>query len=141
MNSSEHSMTAAPAGTSGRERRGWIAERRAVGSARALSDVVAGRAHASFTAVAPSSRLQLPKPASSVPARVSSQPSKGPLPPDDEMWEVGHVARFLKRSESWVYKKTALGVLPVHRLDGWGLRYVPAEIRGWAGEANKKKHR
>ena len=54
------------------------------------------------------------------------------------MWEVGHVARFLKRSESWVYKKTAAGVLPVHRLDGWGLRYVPLEIRNWADQPNKK---
>jgi predicted DNA-binding transcriptional regulator AlpA len=54
------------------------------------------------------------------------------LPPDNEMWEVAHVARFLKRSESWVYKKSSSGVLPVHRLDGWGLRYVPAEIRAWA---------
>ena len=63
-----------------------------------------------------------------------------PLPSDNEMWEVGHVARFLKRSNSWVYKKSAAGVLPVHRLDGWGLRYVPIEIRNWAGET-KKKHR
>ena len=62
------------------------------------------------------------------------------LPSDNEMWEVGHVARFLKRSESWVYKKSAAGVLPVHRLDGWGLRYLPIEIRNWAGET-KKKHR
>src|SRR5471030_2241480 len=58
------------------------------------------------------------------------------LPQEDELWEVAHVAQFLKRSESWVYKKTALGVLPVRRLDGWGLRYVPGEIRKWAGEAN-----
>ena len=35
----------------------------------------------------------------------------------NEMWEVGHVARFLKRSDSWVYKKSASGILPVHRLD------------------------
>jgi predicted DNA-binding transcriptional regulator AlpA len=71
-------------------------------------------------------------------------PSRSPgtsLPPEDELWEVEHVAQFLKRSESWVYKKTALAVLPVRRLDGWGLRYVPSEIRKWASEANKKKHR
>jgi hypothetical protein len=80
-------------------------------------------------------------PAREGPREVTPQLDSVPLPPENEMWEVGHVARFLKRSESWVYKKTATGVLPVHRLDGWGLRYVPVEIRGWAGEANKKKHR
>ncbi len=57
----------------------------------------------------------------------------GVLPPDNEMWEVGDVARFLKRSVSWVYKKSAAGVLPVRRLDGWGLRYVPEEVRAWVG--------
>ena len=67
-------------------------------------------------------------------------PVEDALPGDGEMWEVGHVARFLKRSESWVYKKSAAGILPVHRLDGWGLRYVPDEIRYWAGQT-KKKHR
>ena len=103
--------------------------------------MVAGRAQASFTAVAQSSGLQGWKPASSLPAAIVTPEDKRSLPPDNEMWEVGHVARFLKRSESWVYKKTAIGVLPVHRLDGWGLRYVPVEIRAWAGEANKKKYR
>ena len=61
------------------------------------------------------------------------------LPPDNELWEVGHVARFLKRSVSWVYKKSAVGVLPVHRLDGWGLRYVPAEMRAWAEGQKRRK--
>lgn len=79
-------------------------------------------------------------PPSSLPGAATTPIDKG-LPPDNEMWGVGHVALFLKRSESWVYKKTAAGVLPVHRLDGWGLRYVPVEIRAWAGEAHKKKHR
>src|SRR2546425_10772025 len=132
MNSSEHSMTAVPAGTSRRETRDGTTERRAVGSARGLSDVAAGRAQASFTAVAQSSGLQGRKPASSLPAAIVTPEDKRSLRPDNGMWEVGHAARFLKRSESWVYKKTAIGVLPVHRIDGRGLRYVPVEISDWA---------
>ncbi len=67
-------------------------------------------------------------------ARLSGEP----LPPDNEMWEVADVARFLKRSVSWVYKKSAAGVLPVHRLDGWGLRYVPEEVRAWVGQKRNR---
>ena len=64
-----------------------------------------------------------------------------PLPPDNELWEVGDVARFLKRSVSWVYKKSSAGVLPVHRLDGWGLRFVPSELRSWAEGQRRGKGR
>jgi predicted DNA-binding transcriptional regulator AlpA len=63
-----------------------------------------------------------------------------PLPPDTEIWEVAHVARFLKRSTSWVYKKAEGGVLPVTRLDGWGLRFDPREVRAWF-EAQKTRDR
>jgi predicted DNA-binding transcriptional regulator AlpA len=54
-----------------------------------------------------------------------------PLPPDNELWDVHAAARFLKRSVSWVYHKAEDGTLPVRRLGGWGLRFVPAELRGW----------
>lgn len=54
-----------------------------------------------------------------------------PLPPDNELWDVHAAARFLKRSVSWVYHKAEDGTLPVKRLGGWGLRFVPAELRAW----------
>lgn len=54
-----------------------------------------------------------------------------PLPPDDELWDVHAAARFLKRSVSWVYHKAEDGSLPVKRLGGWGLRFIPGELRAW----------
>ncbi len=53
------------------------------------------------------------------------------LPPDDELWDVHAAARFLKRSVSWVYHKAEDGTLPVRRLGGWGLRFIPGELRSW----------
>jgi predicted DNA-binding transcriptional regulator AlpA len=54
-----------------------------------------------------------------------------PLPPDDELWDVRAAARFLKRSVSWVYHRAEDGTLPVRRLGGWGLRFIPGELRAW----------
>jgi len=54
-----------------------------------------------------------------------------PLPPDDELWDVRAAARFLKRSVSWVYHRVEDGTLPVRRLGGWGLRFIPGELRAW----------
>ncbi len=56
---------------------------------------------------------------------------EGPLPPDDELWDVHAAARFLKCSVSWVYHKAEDGTLPVRRLGGWGLRFIPGELRSW----------
>jgi predicted DNA-binding transcriptional regulator AlpA len=53
------------------------------------------------------------------------------LPPDDELWDVHAAARFLKRSVSWVYHRAEDGSLPVRRLGGWGLRFIPGELRAW----------
>jgi len=53
------------------------------------------------------------------------------LPPDNELWDVRAAARFLKRSVSWVYHKAEDGTLPVKRLGGWGVRFIPAELRSW----------
>jgi predicted DNA-binding transcriptional regulator AlpA len=53
------------------------------------------------------------------------------LPPDNELWDVRAAARFLKRSVSWVYHKAEDGTLPVKRLGGWGLRFIPGELRAW----------
>src|SRR5512133_4357626 len=54
-----------------------------------------------------------------------------PLPPDNELWDVHAAARFLKRSVSWVYHRVEDGTLPVKRLAGWGVRFIPAELRAW----------
>jgi predicted DNA-binding transcriptional regulator AlpA len=53
------------------------------------------------------------------------------LPPDTELWDVHATARFLKRSVSWVYHRAEDGTLPVRRLGGWGLRFIPSEVRAW----------
>ncbi len=60
-----------------------------------------------------------------------------PLPPDNELWDVRAAARFLKRSVSWVYHKAEDGTLPVKRLAGWGVRFVPADLRSWVGQHTK----
>jgi len=54
-----------------------------------------------------------------------------PLPSDNELWDVRAAARYLKRSVSWVYHKAEDGTLPVKRLGGWGIRFVPVELRSW----------
>lgn len=61
------------------------------------------------------------------------------LPPDDELWDVHAVARFLKRSVSWVYHRAEDGSLPVKRLAGWGLRFIPGELRAWVGSGGARR--
>jgi predicted DNA-binding transcriptional regulator AlpA len=53
------------------------------------------------------------------------------LPGDDELWDVHAAAKFLKRSVSWVYHRAEDGTLPVRRLGGWGIRFIPSELRAW----------
>jgi hypothetical protein len=66
-------------------------------------------------------------------AEAAGRPGRLPvaLPPDDELWDVHAAARFLKRSVSWVYHRAENGSLPVRRLGGWGLRFIPGELRAW----------
>jgi predicted DNA-binding transcriptional regulator AlpA len=63
------------------------------------------------------------------------------LPPDDELWDVHAAARYLKRSVSWVYHRVEDGTLPVKRLGGWGLRFIPGDLRAWveAGGARRRR--
>jgi excisionase family DNA binding protein len=61
-----------------------------------------------------------------------------PLPPENELWDVHAAARYLKRSVSWVYHKAEDGTLPVKRLGGWGVRFVPAELRAWVERQHTK---
>ncbi len=72
--------------------------------------------------------------------RTIASASEGPLPPDSELWDVHAAARFLKCSVSWVYHKAEDGTLPVRRLGGWGIRFIPGELRGWveSGGAGKR---
>jgi predicted DNA-binding transcriptional regulator AlpA len=53
------------------------------------------------------------------------------LPPEDQLWDVRAAARYLQRSVSWVYHRAEDGTLPVRRLGGWGLRFIPGELRAW----------
>ncbi len=62
-----------------------------------------------------------------------------PLPPDDELWDVRAAARFLKRSVSWVYHRAEDGTLPVRRLGGWGLRFIPGELRAWVASDGARR--
>lgn len=64
-----------------------------------------------------------------------------PLPPDDELWDVQAAARFLKRSVSWVYHRAEDGTLPVKRLAGWGVRFIPSELRVWVQEGGARRGR
>src|SRR5512137_124087 len=87
-----------------------------------------------------------PRRAARAPARVASQPaSEAPapsaLPPDDELWDVRAAARYLKRSVSWVYHRAEDGTLPVRRLGGWGLRFIPGELRAWVDSDGARRTR
>jgi len=64
-----------------------------------------------------------------------------PLPAANELWDVRAAARFLKRSVSWVYHKAEDGTLPVRRLGGWGVRFIPAELRAWVESGGGRSHR
>ena len=64
-----------------------------------------------------------------------------PLPPDDELWDVQAAARFLKRSVSWVYHRVEDGTLPVKRLAGWGVRFIPSELRAWVQDGVARRGR
>lgn len=70
------------------------------------------------------------RPATPPASGATSQP-RASLPPDDELWDVTAAARFLGRSVSWVYHRAEDGTLPVRRLAGWGVRFIPSELRAW----------
>ncbi len=70
---------------------------------------------------------------------VSAPPGPTSLPPDDELWDVRAAARYLKRSVSWVYHKAEDGTLPVRRLGGWGIRFIPGELRAWVESCGARR--
>ena len=74
-------------------------------------------------------------------ARPSTRAALASLPPDNELWDVHATARFLKRSVSWVYHRAEDGTLPVKRIGGWGLRFIPAELRAWVEGSSEVKRR
>ena len=50
--------------------------------------------------------------------------------PDDQLWTVPDVAKFLRASTSWVYKAAERDQLPSIRI-GAMLRFDPTAIRSW----------
>jgi predicted DNA-binding transcriptional regulator AlpA len=79
----------------------------------------------------PKSKASRPARSGRAPEATVATASETELPPDNELWDVNAAARFLKRSVSWVYHKAEDGTLPVRRLGGWGLRFIPGELRAW----------
>ena len=73
------------------------------------------------------------------PSRARPATTEAPLPPDNELWDVHAAARFLKRSVSWVYHKAEDGTLPVRRLGGWGIRFIPGELRAWVESGGARR--
>lgn len=75
------------------------------------------------------------------PRRPARRMTADALPPDDELWDVQAAARFLRRSVSWVYHRAEDGTLPVKRLAGWGVRFIPSELRAWVQEGGARRGR
>lgn len=75
------------------------------------------------------------------PQRMPANAGEPQLPPDNELWDVRAAAKFLKRSVSWVYHRAEDGTLPVRRLGGWGIRFIPGELRAWveSGDAERRR--
>jgi excisionase family DNA binding protein len=48
--------------------------------------------------------------------------------PEDRLWDVNDVARYLGVSKSWVYHRAEAGLLPYRRVGGL-LRFEPNRIR------------
>ena len=109
---------------------GWVAE---AGEAQPQADKRGSRAK---RAKAGEGRRTVPKPRPTPASR-----GEGELPPDNELWDVHAAARFLKRSVSWVYHKAEEGTLPVKRIGGWGLRFIPAELRAWVEDCGARRRR
>jgi predicted DNA-binding transcriptional regulator AlpA len=42
---------------------------------------------------------------------------------------------------SWVYHRSEDGTLPVKRIGGWGLRFIPAEVRAWVEASGAARRR
>jgi predicted DNA-binding transcriptional regulator AlpA len=101
---------------------GWIAE---------------GEASPATPADAAPTRAPAAKPKAFAPGRATraraarANAGEAELPPDNELWDVHAAAKCLKRSVSWVYHRAEDGTLPVRRLGGWGIRFIPAELRAW----------
>jgi hypothetical protein len=76
-----------------------------------------------------------PRPAQAT--RVS--PGTAELPADTELWRIQHAAQFLKMSVGWVYKRVERGELPCVRVNGWALRFVPADLRRWASLQGRRR--
>ena len=56
-----------------------------------------------------------------------------PLPPDEDLWDVGRVAKFLGFSRDTVYRLVEKGEIPFRRICA-RLRFLPTEVRAWASK-------
>jgi excisionase family DNA binding protein len=77
----------------------------------------------------------------SSPPRTDRDEQGGDLPPETELWRIAHAAQFLKMSPSWIYKRVERGELPFVRVNGWALRFIPADLRAWAESQAKRRSR
>jgi hypothetical protein len=50
---------------------------------------------------------------------------------DEPLWDARDIARYLKKSLSWVYHAAAADEVPCRRIGG-SLRFAPEEIRAFA---------
>jgi predicted DNA-binding transcriptional regulator AlpA len=85
-------------------------------------------------ASAPGAAMAVSKPAAVV-------APEAPIRLDDELWDVHAAAKFLRRSVSWVYHRVEDGTLPVKRLAGWGVRFIPSELRAWVQDGGGRRGR
>jgi excisionase family DNA binding protein len=63
-----------------------------------------------------------------------------PCPPEDLVWTVQDVAKYLKLSRDWVYRHAQIGELPAKKV-GSQLRFLSSEVKEWlrAKSIPKKK--
>jgi excisionase family DNA binding protein len=61
-------------------------------------------------------------------------------PPDEALWTVRDVARYLKASPSWVYRSAAAGELPSVHIGGL-LRFIPRVICSFASDGGPSQGR
>jgi len=58
-----------------------------------------------------------------------------PLPPDENLWDVARVARFLGLSVDGVYRAAERGEIPSVRILN-RRRFLPEQVRAWAARGD-----
>jgi len=65
--------------------------------------------------------------------KLLARPAEEPMPPDEDLWDVGRVAKFLGFSRDTVYRLVEKGQIPNRRICA-RLRFLPTEVRAWASK-------